>query len=619
MLTSLLSRFPGRLFFWLFVLLPLLLVLGQEGRSNAQLVYAHFANPARMMLLAAVLLLALAGGCLVAWKQRRPALPGAARLWALFGLACLFSLLGNAALRHSEALLFISALSAMGTGCLLWALLGRLSLLFWIPFMLLEMMQMGAFLRYGALVNNELVFAEILEASREEILSYMTAANSLRAALLLLLSCGLGCLLARGMRGLPRLPLVNLGLLSLLLAAGALTLSSDERRHADNMWPLVELRTMLNNLRAAQSYNTELLSYIKSLPSPADAPSTISTISPGQGVVLLLHIGESVRADRLSLNGYLNKGRSTTPWLDTQKGKALINFSHCISAAPATGRAHAAILTDARRDPGNALPSAAAHPASPGNEPDGRARTGSVIDLFAAHGFGVYAFTGRVIGQELQYDKIMRELSRPTRERYFSVTLPQDVIPHMGKVLQRQPQDNLFFFIYNEGSHVPFGHYAPAQAPFQPSRPDFSDPAAHAEEVSNAYDNTIHHTDEYIRRVAEQLRGRPFLYVYVSDHGEYLGHDGMWGRGGGIGKRYHETTACHVGMFILASPEFEALHPHFTRSLERLRAHADMCVGHEHIYHTLLGIFGISSPSYNARLDLSADAPEPYSGPRPAL
>ena len=121
-------------------------------------------------------------------------------------------------------------------------------------------------------------------------------------------------------------------------------------------------------------------------------------------------------------------------------------------------------------------------------------------------------------------------------------------------------------------------------------------------------------------QIGEMLNGRPFIYVYVSDHGEYLGHDGIWGRAA-LGESqfsYHETDGSRVGMFVLTSPQFDETHPHFAQALSQLREHATMSVGHEHIFHTLLGMFGISSPYYDAKLDLCSPAAQPYSGPKPA-
>ena len=122
-----------------------------------------------------------------------------------------------------------------------------------------------------------------------------------------------------------------------------------------------------------------------------------------------------------------------------------------------------------------------------------------------------------------------------------------------------------------------------------------------------------------MHRIASLLRGRPWVYLYISDHGEYLGHDGIWGRAalGESSLDYHSTGGCRVGMFILTSPELEQLHPHFAAALQQLRAHTALTVGQEHIFHTLLGLFDLRTPYYNPALDLSSPAAQPYTGPRP--
>ncbi len=42
-----------------------------------------------------------------------------------------------------------------------------------------------------------------------------------------------------------------------------------------------------------------------------------------------------------------------------------------------------------------------------------------------------------------------------------------------------------------------------------------------------------------------------------------------------------------------------------------------MTVGQEHVFHTLLGLFGVQTPWYNPLLDLTRPGALPYSGPRP--
>ncbi|MBR5888489.1 MAG: sulfatase-like hydrolase/transferase, partial [Akkermansia sp.] len=164
-------------------------------------------------------------------------------------------------------------------------------------------------------------------------------------------------------------------------------------------------------------------------------------------------------------------------------------------------------------------------------------------------------------------------------------------------------------------------HYDRQNTPFTPAAVHFQNPASQAQEVNNAYDSTIHYTDEFFRRVTDVVQQRPFVYIYMSDHGEYLGHDGMWGRAA-LGERhvsYHATTGCRVGMFVLYNEAFERLHPHFAASLQQLRTNAALTVAHEHLFHTLLGLFKLQTPYYNETLDLTSPAAQPYSGPQPAL
>jgi lipid A ethanolaminephosphotransferase len=352
----------------------------------------------------------------------------------------------------------------------------------------------------------------------------------------------------------------------------------------------------------ALTINEATINQVESLSSPADEPSALRSLRGGEGVVLVVHVGESIRADRMSLNGY---ERDTTPWLCSQKN--LINFPTCISAACDTCQAEIALLTNARRD---------IHEKRPEMLPS----TGSVLDLFTANGFEMYSFFGRRCAQKLKYDRVVLVLTRRSRQKFNAPGSPWTSVPQMQEVLQNTPAgQNLLFFVNNEGSHTPFEHYDRQNTPFAPAASHFQNPAAQAVEVNNAYDSSIHYTDEYFRRVAELLGNRPFVYLYVSDHGEYLGHDGMWGRAA-LGEKhinYHATDGCKVGMFVLYNEAFEKLNPQFAAKLGQLRQNAQLTVAHEHFFHTLLGLFSLETKYYNPALDLTSPQAQPYDGPKP--
>ena len=553
--------------------------------------------------IAAALGAALAGGVYLARRRGQAALPGAGTLWAMLALALVWNTTCNLFAFPVVSFLPLPVFLTMGSMCLLWAVGRRVSLLFWGPFLALEMAQMAGYFEYGSRINS-LVLAETFEASGAEALAYLSSGNIGICVAVVALG-GVYCwLLARLMRGQKALPLANAAMLWGLLGMVYSAAPPPYLLQAAHYWPVYEVRELYDACTEAIHHNQATISQVESLPSPALEPSSLETLRGDEGVVVVVHIGESVRADRMSINGY---ERDTTPWLRSQE--SLINFPNCISAACDTCQAQIAILTDARRD---------IYESNPAMLP----RVGSVLDLFAANRFRVYSFFGRRCAAQLKYDRVVRLLTSCAEERFHAPGSPWTSVPQMAELLRRiPPTQNLLFFINNEGSHTPFDNYDFKNPPFSPALCTFHNPAAHAQEVNNAYDATVHYTDEFVHRVTRLLQGRPWIYIYVSDHGEYLGHDGIWGRAG-LGeskRRYHSTTGCRVGMFVLASPELQELHPHIAEALQQLSAHAasGMFVAHEHIFHTLLGLFDLRTPWYNAALDLASPHVQPYEGPRP--
>ena len=546
--------------------------------------------------------LALLGcGILTARKRGIPTFPDAGFLWRLLPFAAVCSVLCNLYAFVYAYQLPLSILLAMASLSLLWALCRKYSLLVWWGFFMLEMAQIAGHLEYGARINS-LVLAETLESSAEEAMAYLTWGNIGICLAILTLGSLLCWALARLMRRQRALPLINTAFLCAAMACLYSAAAPAYRQKGEYYWPVYEMAYLYQSWAEALFHNQETIKQVENLTSPTEQPSSLDTLRGGEGVVLVVHIGESVRADRMSINGY---ERDTTPWLRSQS--RLINFPNCISAACDTCQAQIAILTDARRDIYE-------------KAPEMLPRTGSVLDLFAAHGFKVYSFFGKRNATHLKYDLVVRLLTRCSEERFHAPGSPWTAVPQIADVLRRTGNDqNTLIFINNEGSHTPFFHYDKDNTPFQPACSNFEHPSARAQEVNNAYDSTVHYTDEFVHRVVNQLQGRPWIYLYISDHGEYLGHDGIWGRAGlGESQRnYHSTTGCRVGMFILTSPQLEELHPHFADSLQALQGHTPMLVGQEHIFHTLLGFFALRTPFYNPTLDLTSPRVQPYTGPAP--
>ncbi len=528
-------------------------------------------------------------------------------LWMLLIVGPLCNLIYNPDVYTFPPQLMQASLLTMAAFCFTYAVLRRLALIIWMVFFLLELVQIISLSQYGVALDSR-ILAEVFEASDTETMGYITLGNVVRFILAMALSYLSFYVVHRFLRWEPRLTLLLWGCAFLFLYLLSRNYMVPRPCNQDcGKWPIVGAQAFFEAAKGAQERNTRIVNLITSLPSPASQPTTLHTLKGNEGVVCILHIGESVRADRLSLNGWKN---DTTPWLRQQE--RLINFPDCISLAGDTCNAFIAILTDARCN------------VSESRQKELMPTCGSLLDLFAANSFHCYSFWGAGAfndKNDTKFTRIAMSITRPAEKNYQCDEEPWEQIRQIASCLT--PGKNLFLLLNNEGSHMPFHRYNQADPPFTPTSITafYNDPKHRPEErekADNAYDNTIHYTDEYIRRIATLLQGHPFIYIYIGDHGEYIGHDGMWMRGT-IAKPedYYATSGCRVPFFILTSPEMESLHPHFGQALTQLRAHSSLLTSHEHIFHTLLGFFGIESPYYNPALDLCTPEARPYSGPHP--
>lgn len=465
--------------------------------------------------------------------------------------------------------------------------------------------------KYGIILDHSIV-EQVLGANMEEVKNYFTWDVAALLAGTLLLIAGLVWSMLRVVRGKSRLRLLGSGLLLLLVSmvARQYTIPPDTKRGCAE-WPVSLTRRTVKAVVKADNANNRLIHMLGTLPHISADDVSMPTLKGGEGVLCILHIGESVRADHMGIYGY---HRDTTPRL--KENGRLIRFDRCVSSAPFTVSAFVSIMTDASGD--------VMDPKAPHTEPTVR----SLVDIFRACGFKNTTFSS--IGRE---DLQRRVFWRPPYESLLAVFSedgemveyhgdPMTQVQQIHDQVAQEPGANRIVLVNNEGSHAPFAWYDKENPPFTPAGAEgrANRPASNPDMAvlaKNAYDNTICYTDEYIHRLLQGLGNRPYIYIYVGDHGEYVGDDGgQWERGR-MTEGYHKTGGCLVPLLIVASPEFESLHPHFRQAVERLRANKGVTASQDHVFHTLLGVFGISAPQYKAEYDLSSANVLPYAGELP--
>ncbi len=124
------------------------------------------------------------------------------------------------------------------------------------------------------------------------------------------------------------------------------------------------------------------------------------------------------------------------------------------------------------------------------------------------------------------------------------------------------------------------------------------------EEISNTYDNTILYTDHFLSKVIELLANNDSEFetgmVYVGDHGESLGESGVYLHGLPFMIAPEEQTRVPLILWFGKS-----YHGAGVNSIGHL---TDRSLTHDHVFHTLLGMFEVDSEVYQPELDFMLEA-----------
>ena len=166
------------------------------------------------------------------------------------------------------------------------------------------------------------------------------------------------------------------------------------------------------------------------------------------------------------------------------------------------------------------------------------------------------------------------------------------------------------------GNHGPsyFRRYPPAYARFRPTCTHDDLQLCSREEIVNAYDNALLYTDHLLARLIGLLQASASTVdtamVYVSDHGESLGENGLYLHG--MPRAIAPEVQTHVPMVMWMSEGYA--HTNGV-DLACLRRRATQPAAHDHVFHTLLGLMDVHTALYEPAWDLAGGCRAPLSGP----
>ena len=324
-------------------------------------------------------------------------------------------------------------------------------------------------------------------------------------------------------------------------------------------------------------------------PVGTDAHVIRVAMSPHKPRVFVLVVGETVRAANFGLTGY---ERATTPELAKLDVVAFRNVTSC---GTSTEVSVPCMFSQWGRE----------------DYDQRRIRNSEgLLNVLARAGFAVKwldnqsGCKGVCEGAGIEYQKIDTK-SAPdlcaADECYDGV-----LVRRLQSELANVHVDSVFV-LHMMGNHGPayFRRYPPEFRRFTPDCATAELRNCSREQVVNAYDNAILYTDHVLAGIVGTLANAPALdtaMIYVSDHGESLGENGLYLHG--LPYSIAPSTQTHVPMVAWLSPGFSAAEGVNRRCLD---AKAGDPLSHDNLFHSVLGLLDVHTSVYRTERDLFED------------
>ena len=309
--------------------------------------------------------------------------------------------------------------------------------------------------------------------------------------------------------------------------------------------------------------------------------------------LLLLVVGETARAANFSLNGY---ARPTNPEL---AATAAISFRNVTACGTSTAASLPCMFSHLGRE---------AHSARRGEHEN-------LLDLAQRAGLAVL-WVDNQSGCKGLCDRIPSAFARDPAPgapplpsglckggECFDAALLHGLDQRLAALPTQQRARGVLIVLHAMGSHGPayYKRSPPQRKPFMPECVTNVLRECEAASLMNAYDNSIAYADHVLAQAVGWLQGQTAAHdpalLYVSDHGESLGENGLYLHGVPFAFAPREQTQV---------PMIAWLAPGAPTRAECLRAQREPPLSHDHLFHTVLGLLRVSAAEYRATMDAFA-------------
>jgi len=299
--------------------------------------------------------------------------------------------------------------------------------------------------------------------------------------------------------------------------------------------------------------------------------------------VVILVVGEATRADHFSLNGY---ARETTPQLKNEK---IINFSNVHACGTSTAISVPCMFS--------------IYDKSSYNYKKG-IQTENVLDVLK-HTRDISLLwrdnnsNSKGVALRIPYE----DYKSPETNTICNQDECRDegMLVGLDTYIDKQKEKDVLIVLHQMGNHGPayYKRYPKNFEKFTPVCETNQLEECTREEISNAYDNAILYTDDFLTKTIGLLKQYESTHqtamIYVSDHGESLGEKGIYLHG--LPYFMAPSAQTHI-------PALMWFNTGFKNTLDMSKIDNTARYTQDNLFHTLLGLFNVETKVYEPKLDI---------------
>jgi len=302
----------------------------------------------------------------------------------------------------------------------------------------------------------------------------------------------------------------------------------------------------------------------------------------GPRKLVILVVGEAVRADHFSLNPYT---RETTPLL---KKEDVVNFPQFTSSGTETAVSVPCMFSCYGRE---------------AYDRDIAAHTENVLDVLKHAGANILwrdnNSDSKGVAVRLEYEDYKSSDKNTMCED--GECRDEGMLVGLQEYINAHPKGDIVIVLHQMGNHGPayYKRYPKAFEKYTPVCKTNQLEQCSQAEITNAYDNAILYTDYFLSKTIGLLKENDKQFAtamfYLSDHGESLGEKGLYLHG--FPYAIAPDAQKHVPAVMWFGKQYKV-------NKAALKKRAAQPYTHDYLFHTLLGFIEVNGSAYQPKLDI---------------